>query len=243
MAKFSIKNLTKEQKQLRKRILDISFMRSFSHLGSCFTAIDMIYMVYKMKRPKDSFVLSNGHAAVALYAVLEKFKKIKDMKITNDLHVHPDRNKDLDIYVSSGSLGQGFPISLGMALANPKRTVYCMISDGESTEGSIWEGLHAAHVNNIANVILLVNANGWGAYSKISQKYLVQKLIGFGVSVLEVDGHNIKEIQRAVNKKVKGMKVIFGYTNSNQFSFLRDQDAHYRVMTEEEYKNAIQLLS
>jgi len=243
MAKFNIKSLSKDQKDLRKRILDISFKRNFSHLGSCLTVVDLIYMIYKIKKIKDAFVLSNGHAAVALYAVLEKFKKIKDVRISEQLHVHPDRNKNLDIYVSSGSLGQGFPIALGMALADTKRTVYCMISDGESTEGSIWEALSTAVDNRITNFVLIVNANGWGAYSKIALDPIVKKLHGFGAHVIQIDGHNISEIYKAYKKNVKGFKVVFARTNSNQLPFLKDQDAHYYTMKQEDYKKAIELLS
>src|SRR6266498_2327336 len=138
MRRFSIKNFSREQKKLRKRILEISHDLHFSHLGSCLSAVDLIDAIYSIKKSKDKFILSNGHAAVAWYVVLEKYGYIKDKQFYKKLHIHPDRNPKVDIHVSTGSLGQGLPIALGMALSDRKTTIYCMLSDGECAEGSIW---------------------------------------------------------------------------------------------------------
>ncbi|HEX7042127.1 MAG TPA: 1-deoxy-D-xylulose-5-phosphate synthase N-terminal domain-containing protein [Patescibacteria group bacterium] len=243
MAKFSLKSLSKIQKDLRKRVLEISFHNNFSHLGSCLSAIDLIYSIYKVKKTKDIFVLSNGHAGVAYYTILEKFGYIKDKNISEKLYVHPDRSKDLGIHVSSGSLGQGFAIALGMALSDKKKSIYCMISDGESTEGSIWETLNIAVKFKIHNLTLVVNANGWSAYDKVNLSSLLKKLKGFGAKVIEIDGHSDKKIIKALKKSVNGFKVIYAYTNSGQLPFLKDLDAHYYTMTTKDYEIAQKLLS
>src|SRR5476651_512521 len=107
MRTFSLKKLSKDQKKLRKRILEISFKSHHSHLGSCLSAVDLIDAVYKIKKPSEKFVLSNGHAGIAWYAVLEKYGYLKNSEIKK-LHIHPDRNSKYDIPVSTGSLGQGF---------------------------------------------------------------------------------------------------------------------------------------
>src|SRR3990167_11062130 len=160
---MNIKNLNSEQKALRLRIIDMSFQRNLSHIGSCLSAVDIIDAIYKVKKRNEKFVLSNGHAGIALYAILEK-NKILSPSITKKLNIHPDRNKKIGIDVSTGSLGHGLPIALGIALANRNKHVYCIISAGECTEGSIWETLRIASDKKVSNLKIILNANGWGAY-------------------------------------------------------------------------------
>ena len=148
---MKIKKLKIEQKQTRKRILEISHASKLSHLGSCLSAVDLIDAVYQVKERKEKFVLSNGHAGVALYVILEKHGLVDGQSLER-LHVHPDRNPDLSIDVSTGSLGHGLPIAVGMALADRKRFVYCTISDAETNEGSIWEALRIASEQKLVNL-------------------------------------------------------------------------------------------
>lgn len=244
MARFTIKSLSTDQKILRKRILEISFERGFSHIGSCLSAVDIIDSIYKFKRKQDKFILSNGHAGVALYAVLEKHKRIRSFKIANSLHVHPDRNASLGIDVSTGSLGQGLPIALGMALADRRKNIYCIVSDGECLEGSVWETVSIAVEKKVDNLTLFVNANGWGGYDPISFPSLVNKFKGFGTWVITINGHDEKDIISAIKKKISGkFKVIFAKTYSDQFSFLKGQDAHYHIMTNNDYIKALEQIS
>src|SRR3989338_6766812 len=123
---FNIKKLSSEQKILRKKIIDISHYYHVSHLGSCLSAIDLLFAIYEVKSEKDRFILSSGHAGVALYAVLE-YKKMMKIDQLAQFNIHPDRNLDLGIEVSTGSLGQGLPIALGMALANREKQIFCLI--------------------------------------------------------------------------------------------------------------------
>src|SRR3989344_5348178 len=123
-----MKKLSKEQKYHRKRILEISHEAKTSHLGSCLSVIDIISAIYKVKKKNEVFVLSAGHAAVALYVILEQHNFMKNPSLKN-LHVHPDRDTSQGIYVSTGSLGQGLSIAVGIALAvkEKKDNVYCII--------------------------------------------------------------------------------------------------------------------
>ncbi len=242
MKKFNHTLLTKAQKTTRKRILEISFQQHLSHIGSCLGVVDLIDVVYGLKRKKDKFVLSNGHAGVALYTILEKYKKItKDT--TPTLHIHPDRNTDYDIHVSSGSLGLGFPIALGMALADKATTIYCSISDGEAAEGSVWETFRIAAERRVSNIKILVNANGWGAYGRVELKNLLKRIQAYDVKVKVVDGHNIKQLTSALKIKTKKPLVVFANTRSDQFSFLSDLEAHYYAMNETDYQKALVFLS
>jgi transketolase len=240
MNNFKIQSLTPEQKKTRKRILEICHQKNLSHLGSCLSSVDLIHGIYTVKNKGEKFVLSNGHAGVALYVILEKYGYIKDFDMKN-LYVHPDRNPKLGIDVSTGSLGQGLPIALGMAIADKGDNTYCMISDGECAEGSIWETLRIASDHKITNLKIIVNANGWSAYDPVNLNILISRIKAFGYHVIEIDGHNINEITNAL-KSENGQMVIFARTSADQIPCLKGLDAHYYTMTDNDYKIALNLL-
>ncbi len=243
MYKFSLKKITKEQKLLRKRILELSYEANFSHLGSCLSAVDLIDAVYKIKKKNEIFILSNGHAGIAWYSVLDKYGYFKDNKAINKLNIHPDRNLKYGIHVSTGSLGQGLPIALGMALADRKKNVYCMISDGECAEGSIWEALRVAKEKKVHNLKIIINANGWGAYDKVNLANLIKRIKGFGYAVSTVNGHDSKKILNSLKKiSDKKLTALFAYTLVEQFSFLKGQDAHYYILKQKDYEEAVKSL-
>ena len=239
---MDLTRLQPAQKKARKILIKVSYRRRLPHLGSSLSSIDIIDAIYRIKTKSERFVLSNGHAAMALYAVLHT-RGIITLADIEKLHTHPDRNTDLGIEVSTGSLGQGLPIALGMALADGTRRVFCVISDGECAEGSIWESFKVLSDKKISNLITVVNANGWGAYDPVSLPELSRRIRGFGFKVLKTDGHNtnalITAIQTAGNN---GPSVIFAKTNVGQFPFLKDQDAHYYVMNESDYALAMNIL-
>lgn len=230
--------LSQEQKADRQRILEIIHQAKTSHIGSCLSAVDIISAIYKVKTTQEKFVLSAGHSAAALYAVLERIGLLEDPKI-EELHVHPDRNPEKGIEVSTGSLGHGLPIAVGMALANRKDSVYCLISDGECTTGSVWEALRVAGELNLDNLKVVVNANGYAAYCSIEPKILGPRFQSFNCKVLEADGHNISQLIRKLKAKTfKKPLVILALTKVEQLSFLKGLDAHYKIMTEDDYQQA-----
>lgn len=162
--------------KLNKRILEISIKHKLSHLGSCFTTLPIIYEIYSKKRPEDKFVLSNGHAGLALYVVLEHFYNVDAEHLLETYGIHPERDIENFIDVSTGSLGLGITIATGMALANSNIKVYCIISDGESAEGSVWEALRFIDENQIKNIEVHANINGWAAYKSVNTEKLTQQL-------------------------------------------------------------------
>lgn len=238
-----IKHLSKEQRETRRRILEISHKLHFSHLGSCLSAVDLIDAVYKIKQRDEKFILSNGHAGIALYVILEKNGLIQNSEILEKLHVHPDRNIDIGIHVSTGSLGHGLPIALGMALADKKRDVYCMISDGECAEGSIWESLRLASELKLNNLKIILNANGWGAYHSIPLRSLFKRLKSFGCNLILINGHDINEAVSILKRKTNKPLLIFARTKVEQFPFLKEQDAHYYVMNDQDFSLALGFLA
>lgn len=242
MKKFSLQSLSKAQKLTRMRIVEITYLAKLSHLGSCLSAVDLIDSIFKIKKNNEKFILSNGHAAKALYVILEKYGKIKDPKIIEKLGVHPDRDESLGIDASTGSLGHGLPIALGMAIANRKENVYCMISDGECAEGSIWEALRIASEKKVNNLKIIVNANGWGAYHSIDLASLYKRLGAFGCKTIKVNGHDMFAASKALKAWTNKPLLIFAQTSVEQLPFLKGQDAHYYIMNENDYNLAVKLL-
>jgi transketolase len=165
--------------KLNKRILEISIKHKLSHLGSCFTSLPIIYEIYSKKRPEDKFILSNGHAGLALYVVLEHFYNINAEYLLETHGIHPERDLENFIDVSTGSLGLGIIIATGIALANRNINVYCLISDGECAEGSIWEALRFIDDENLSNIEVHANVNGWAAYKQVDVKKLTNRLKSF----------------------------------------------------------------
>ena len=230
-------DLNPEQRRLRLRILEISHESRVSHLGSALSVVDIIAAIYNVKKSDEGFVLSAGHSGVALYAVLEQHGLLQNPSLRT-LNVHPDRNPMIGIDVSSGSLGQGLPIALGIALADRTKDVWAVSTDGEMAEGSMWEALRIASEQKAANLRLFINANGFGAYGAIDNAHLAQRIQAFGWQVEILDGHNPLQLSRAVrvDHQLQGTPTaIIARTTSDQFSFLKGLDAHYYVMTEADF--------
>ena len=155
--------------ELEKRILEISYKHKLSHLSSNLTAVNIIDEIYCIKKDHEPFVLSSGHAGLALYVVLEKYHGIDAERLHKKHGVHPNRDLKDKIFYSSGSLGCGLPAAVGMALANRKRNVYCLISDGEMFEGSIYESFNIIVKEKINNLNVFLNLNGYSALAELDK--------------------------------------------------------------------------
>ena len=164
---------------LTKRLIDITYKENLCHLSSCLSSLPIIEEIYTNKQENDIFILSNGHAALALYCVLEKFYGIDAIYLLHKHGVHPSKNIDDKIYCSTGSLGCGLPIAVGHALSDRTKNVWCLISDGECAEGSIWESLAFAYKSNLNNLKIYVNINGMAAYEYIDVCNLKNRLLAF----------------------------------------------------------------
>ena len=170
--------------------------------------------IYKNKEQDDIFILSNGHAVVALYVVLEQYYGLDAQELLEKYGEHPKRNELDHIHCSTGSLGMGICVAVGRAVGNPNRHVHVMISDGESNEGSVWEALRYIHDANVKNITVHVNANGWAAYDPVDVSLLETRMKAFCPSV------------------------EFHKTTVEYFG-LEGLHAHYTNFTEEQYKEAI----
>jgi transketolase len=136
-----------------------------------------------MRFANEPVILSNGHAGLALYTVLESVVGI-DAEILLDRHgTHPNRSEADGIYASTGSLGIGLPIALGMAIADRDRRVFCVISDGECAEGSVWESLAVKTKYGVENLNIFANANGFSSYDAVNRDLLAKRLHAFDPGV------------------------------------------------------------
>lgn len=174
----------KELDVLKKRVLDISKKYGLTHIGSSLSALGILNKIYSIKKNDEPFILSSGHAGIALYVVLEKYFPYLNAEAMYQQHgVHATMCPSCKIYCSTGSLGHGINVAVGMALADRSRNAYCLLSDGECMEGSVYEGLRIAKKYNLKNLKLYVNANGYGGMEAIDPLRLHIKLDAFGFPI------------------------------------------------------------
>ncbi|MGA1870300.1 MAG: transketolase [bacterium] len=253
-------------KAIRKKIITIAHKSKSPHVGSCLSCVDLLTILYFYKlrldtwSERDIFILSKGHSALALYSTLAEKKIIGKEKLEdyyqNDgsLPGHLDRFSVKGIEVSAGSLGHGFNMGLGMAYGFKKkgspRAVYTIIGDGETQEGSIWEGAlfaPALHTDNFTALLDYNNLQGYGrardlcAFEPVSAKWEA-----FGWYTIEIDGHNFSEIQSALDEDSHGKpKIIIAHTVKGKgVSFMEDRLIwHYYIVTDEIKEKAMKELN
>lgn len=205
-----------EMTPITRRLIDITYQERLSHLSSTLSALPIIEEIYNQRQHDEVFILSNGHAGLALYVVLEKYYGVDPVKMIHKHGIHPNRDLENHLYCSTGSLGSGLPIAIGHALARPDKNVWCMISDGECAEGSIWEALRFIQDNNINNLHVYANINGMGAYDMIDTHQLSYRLQAFLPRI------NLR------------------FSDPPQWSFAKELLTHYYVLKPEDYAEITQ---
>ena len=162
--------------KLKKRLLELHYNNNEEHIGSCFSGLQIIDDIFNQKNEEDIFILSCGHLGYALYTIIEKYYGIDAQSLIDKHGGHPHIDEENKIYCSAGSLGLGITVAVGRALANPERNVYVLISDGECAEGTIWESLRFIYEQNIKNIKIFVNINGYAGYDAVDINYLKKRL-------------------------------------------------------------------
>ena len=258
-----IKNFAKD---MRRNIIFTAYKAGSksAHIGGALSVTDIIAVLYSdiinIKKKKyldddrDRFILSKGHACLALYSalVVKKILKKKDL-ITfecdgSKLLGHPIINKKYGIEFSTGSLGMGLSLGVGVALAAKKKkksfNTYVVIGDGECNEGSIWETTLSACQFKLDNLTIIVDRNNFqqtgSSNSILNLGNLKNKFESFGCSVLDVDGHNLQKIHNAflVKNLTKKPKVIIANTIKGKGfkTFENNNVWHHSVITKSIYK-------
>lgn len=266
-------NFLSETKSLRRTILRSIYGAQASHIASAFSVVDVIYYLYSNilkvnpKKPdkpdRDRFVLSKGWAASAQYAVLaHRGFFSEDFFIKNYCQ---DGSPFIGITTMSGvpgieattgSMGHGLPIGIGMAIAGKKASkpyrVFVLISDGELDEGSTWEGIFFAGHHKLDNLVVIIDYNklqSFGAVKEIlDPEPLKDKLQAFKWSVKEINGHDLSDIQRVFLKipfeKGKPSFIIADTIKGKGVSFMENNNVwHYKAPNKENFELALKELS
>ena len=219
--------LDTRSKYLRQLIVQALIGGGRGHMGSAMSLVEILRVLYDEfikfdpKKPKnenrDRLILSKGHGCLALYAILadKKFIKSTDLDIASKfesiLGGHPESIKVPGIEVSTGALGHGFPIGVGMAVAaklkKQNHNIYVVIGDGESDEGSIWEAALSASKHKLNNLKVMIDYNKIQSYDFIDKvlnlEPLKKKWESFGFEVSEVNGHDVKNLKANLKDYLK----------------------------------------
>lgn len=253
---------------IRKGIIESVYSAKSGHPGGSLSIADIITVLYfnemninpeePKNKERDRLVLSKGHCAPALYAVLAnrgffEIEKLKTLRnIESELQGHPDMKNIPGVDMTTGSLGQGLSAANGMAIAgkldNKDYRVYCILGDGEIEEGQIWEAAMSAAKYKLDNLCVIVDNNNLqidGTIEEVMNSYPIdEKFRSFGFEIINIDGHDIEEIIKAfeVARNIKGKPtcIIAKTIKGKGISFMENQVGwHGKAPSEEEYNKAI----
>lgn len=247
------------QGKLRTKILELHYKANSGHIGCSLSCIDIMISILKFRSEGDNFILSKGHAASALYTILNEIGEIPDevmgtfYKNDTTLPAHPAALKYKAIPFATGSLGHGLPLATGVAKAMKMKSTqaisYVLMSDGETNEGTTWEAAHFAVAHKLDNLVIFVDKNGLQGYGNTADVLgdtasgRVWEAIGF--EVVEVDGHNISAMVSAkeslISKKNGKPKLIIAKTIKGKgVPYMESRlEWHYLPMSEAQYNEAV----
>lgn len=258
-------NLSAISTSVRKTVIELAHSSKGPHVGSSLSCVDILTTLYfKILKldpweQRDIFILSKGHAAMSLYSVLAA-RGIIERRLLEGYHrndgtlpAHLDRSSAKGVEVSAGSLGHGFNMGLGMAFgfkkSNRDRKTYALIGDGESQEGSIWEGALFASRLGLDNFTAIMDYNNLQGYGRARDicgfEPVKAKWEAFGWHTIEVDGHEHDALADAFSEDPMGKpKMIVARTTKGKgVSFMEDQLVwHYYIVTDELKKRAFEEL-
>lgn len=266
----TIVRLEEKAKEARRDIIDMIYQAGSGHPGGSLSCIDILVTLYQevmdltldaSGKRVDKFVLSKGHAAPALYAVLSQrgFIPKEDLatlrKYDSYLEGHPS-NKIPGVDVSSGSLGQGLSVANGFALAkkldDKAGYVYCLVGDGELEEGQIWEAVMSANTYNLTNLILFVDYNGLqidGSVKDVKNvDNLDEKFNAFGWNTQVIEGNRICDIKEAIDIAKHKLNdrpncIIAKTIKGKGIPFMENKvEWHGRAIKDTEYQEAMTIL-
>lgn len=254
-----LKNPDPLRGELRLKILEMYFTANAGHIGCSLSCIDiLIAVLFLHKDEKDTFILSKGHAAAALYASLNRLGEITDETLATyykdgtSLPAHPGAGHFKGIPFATGSLGHGFPIGSGIAhaakLASEDSYAYVVMSDGETNEGTSWEAAHYAIQNRLDNLIVIIDRNGLQGFGFTDDILGVtaetDKWRTIGMDVTEVDGHDIQVLYAAIadaKTRKNGLPklIIANTTKGKGVTYMENKmEWHYLPMSPTQYEEA-----
>ncbi len=270
--KLAIPELLEQANKSRILILRMLEKAGSGHPGSSLSAIDLItalffrQMHFKPQNPtwpdRDRFILSKGHAAPALYATLgycgyfDPEDTLSLRKLNSPFQGHPDHIRIPAVEASTGSLGQGLSVSIGMSLCarmdKKSHRIYCLIGDGEMQEGQVWEAIMSAGNFSLDNLCLIIDCNKYQIDGRVddimSLSPLVEKLQAFKWNVLQIDGHDMPQIVKAFEdaSSHKGQPtVVVAHTIKGKGVSFMENDNHWHGVApnSQELKQALDELN
>jgi transketolase len=247
--------------ELRLKILGLYHKANAGHIGCSLSCIDlMIAVLFLNKSDADTFILSKGHAAAALYACLNTLGEITDEELDTfyldgtTLPAHPAPRQYKGIPFATGSLGHGLPIATGIAhsakISEEENYSFVLLSDGETNEGTTWEAAHYAIQNQLDNLFMIIDKNGlqgFGFTDKVlGETASVEKWNAIGFETVELDGHDISSIHLAINelkthKNGLPKAIIANTVKGKGVSYMENKlEWHYLPMSKDQYEQATQ---
>lgn len=248
-------------KEIRKDAVIATSRAHAGHIGSILSIADIVAVLYSdiLRRNKkgndvflDKFILSKGHAGLAIYAALAEIGIINKKELLETYYKdgskfsgHVSSKGIAGIELSTGSLGQGIGVAVGLSLANKldksNARVFTLVGNGECNEGSVWEAVMFASFHKLSNLTIIVDNNklqSMGESAKIMDMgNLKDKFLSFGCMVAEIDGHNHKQIKLALNKETvdKPLVVICNTIKGKGVKMMENNNAyHSKFVSDEE---------
>ena len=248
-------NIKKTANNVRKKILISSFKAQSAHIASSLSIVDLITVIYcKHLKKKDTFILSKGHACLAHYCLLNELKIISDKLLNtygknNSLLMSHSSHKVSGVKFSTGSLGHGLPVSVGIALSNKIEKkinkTFVLLSDGELNEGSNWEALLFASHHKLNNLIIIIDYNKIQSLDFVNKTLklepLKDKFASFGCKVKSINGHDFKQISESLKIKTNKPLVILANTIKGKgIKFMENKILwHYKPPNKEEMEKGL----
>jgi transketolase len=244
-------------KRARKRLLTMHFQAGVGHIGGNLSAIDaLLVLLHEYVTSDDTFILSKGHSAGALYVALWSTGRLSDEQLATFhkddtlLAGHPPAHGIPEIPFATGSLGHGLSLAAGTALGLRLRgrdaRVFCMTSDGEWQEGSTWEALIFACHHRLANLTIVVDHNnlqGFGKTASVaSMSPLWEKIERFDIDIDVVDGHDAAAIRTALDRSSQRPHLVVLETKKGSgVSYMEERmEWHYLPLDEPQYRRALE---
>lgn len=234
-------------KRLKHRMLDVAYKNQVGFLASSFSAMDIMVVLYYFVMKKDEFVLSKGHAAFGLYAILEDRGILQEGELESigkygsRLSLMADRGRTPGVLFSTGSLGHGFPEAVGLAygrhIQKKEGKVYVLVGDGELNEGTNWECFLAVPQMGLDNLVCIIDNNQSSKAIKINN--YSEMLKTFRWNVVEIDGHDEKELLTALAESYLTPTVIIANTMKGRGCKTMEENPglwHSKPPTKEEYE-------
>lgn len=259
-----IEELTRQCCDMKIKALEIGLNAgSFgAHIGGSFSLMEILTALYEVANitdgivpERDRIILSKGHGALALYTILWKKGFISEEALNSfdtpetNFHVHPHKNNDYAIEMSTGSLGLGFPYAVGLAISCKKKEldnrVFVILGDGECDEGLVWEAAMSSSHYHLDNLTVIIDANGFQVDGKtksvMDNSCLSEKFKSFGFEVMETDGHDIAGLISILSKKNdKPTAVIANTVKAHGISFLENnKNSHQCCLSQKKYEQAV----